>query len=178
MAQLRRHRPRKRSASRVPDSLLVLTARSIARDVHSFDISQLPPDLAQLVFSELLCSSTIDEATFRIFGKQNVYEFDCSEQSSVTDSWLGHFGGCPLHRVSLASCVQVRMSLVQFCATTSLFYSGTLQGRGRQPAYLLPAPPIASFTLPASSLHALLTPVLHAFLRSTSAKAPRAASLQ
>ena len=146
MAQLRRHRPRKRSASRVPDSLLVLTARSIARDVHSFDISQLPPDLAQLVFSELLCSSTIDEATFRIFGKQNVYEFDCSEQSSVTDSWLGHFGGCPLHRVSLASCVQVCVSLVHFCATTSLFCVGARQGRGRQPAYLPPALPIAPLT--------------------------------
>ena len=107
LAHLRRKRPSVTSRPNTIESLLVIATRRIARDVQSYDISQLPPDLAQLVFNELLCSSTIDEATFSVFGKQNVFEFDCSEQTGVTDSWLDYFARCPLLRVSLASCVQV-----------------------------------------------------------------------
>ena len=87
---------------------MAIATRRIARDVQSFDISQLPPDLAQLVFNELLLSSTIDEAAFSAFGSQYIFEFNCSEQIGVTDKWLSHFVRSPLLRVSLASCVQVR----------------------------------------------------------------------
>ena len=93
---------------------MAIATRHMARDVQSFDISQLPPDLAQLVFNELLLSSTIDEATFSAFGSQHIYEFDCSEQNGVTDKWLSHFVRSPLLRVSLASCVQVCGSVIDF----------------------------------------------------------------
>ena len=107
LAHLRRKRPSKSSRKKTPDSLLAIATRRIAQDVESFDISQLPQDLAQLVFNELLSCGTVDEATFARFGQQNVFEFDCSEQHALTDSWLEHFARCPLLRVSLASCIQV-----------------------------------------------------------------------
>ena len=107
LANLRRRRLSKDSKKHLTKSLLAIAARRIAQDVQSFDISELPPDLAQLVFNQVLTCGTIDEATFSTFGQQNVFEVDCSEQSGVTDSWLDHITHCPLLRVSLASCVQV-----------------------------------------------------------------------
>ena len=112
LAHLRRKRPSRNSRKQPPESLLTIATRRIAQDVQSFDISQLPPDLAQLVLTELLSCGTIDEALFRTFGRQNVFEFDCSEQPGLTDSWLEHFARCPLLRVSLASCIQVQHSLL------------------------------------------------------------------
>ena len=108
LAHLRRNRPSRTSRNQEPESLLTIATRRIAQDVQSFDISQLPPDLAQLVLTELLSCGTIDEALFSTFGQQNVFEFDCSEQPGLTDSWLEHFARCPLLRVSLASCIQVQ----------------------------------------------------------------------
>lgn len=110
LAHLRRKRPSRSSRKHTPESLLAIATRRIAQDVESFDISQLPQDLAQLVFNELLSCGTIEEATFARFGQQNVFEFDCSEQHGLTDSWLEHFARSPLLRVSLASCTQVKNS--------------------------------------------------------------------
>ncbi len=107
LAHRRRKRPSVTSRPNTIESLLVIATRRIARNLQLYDISQLPPDLVQLVFKELLCSSTIDEAAFSAFGRQNVFEFDCSQQTGVTDSWLDYFARCPLLRVSLASCLQV-----------------------------------------------------------------------
>lgn len=116
LAHLRRKRPSRTGARFIPQSLLAIATRRIARDVQSFDISKLPPDLAQLVFTELLSRGTIDEATFSRFGQQTVFEFDCSEQHALTDSWLEHFARCPLLRVSLASCLQAQHSPCPYIA--------------------------------------------------------------
>ena len=84
-----------------------LAVAAVARDVHTYDLNQIPADMAQLVLDELLLLRLLDEAVLALFARQHVYSVDFSEYPGVADAWLKHLARSPLRRMSLASCTEV-----------------------------------------------------------------------
>ena len=94
-------------------SLLELAVSALARDLHTYDLNEIPADLAQLVLDELLLLRKLDEAVLTLFARQHVYCADFSEYPGVADAWFKHLARSPLRRLSLASCTEVGLLRLQ-----------------------------------------------------------------
>lgn len=89
------------------DSLQGACAAAIIANVFRFDISCLPPDLAQVILDGLIAAATLTRDTAGLFSGLVIWRLMLGEYPGVDDGWLPPFASSLLIDLDLAGCRQV-----------------------------------------------------------------------
>lgn len=71
------------------------------------ELSALPPDLAQLVFDELIVLGKLSRASLALFSNQHLYKLRLDDYPGVGNDWLKLLSLSRLLIVNLSRCNQV-----------------------------------------------------------------------
>ena len=91
-------------------TLLAETVTAIAKNIWLYsvpELSALPPDLAQLVFDELLMLGKLTRSSLALFSSQHLYKLRLEDYPGVGNDWLKLLTNSPLLVINLSRCIQV-----------------------------------------------------------------------
>ena len=92
------------------ETLLAETATAVARSIWQYsvpELSALPPDLAQLVFDELIVLGKLRRASLALFSNQHLYKLRLEDYPGVGNDWVRLLPVSSLLVVNLSRCIQV-----------------------------------------------------------------------
>ncbi len=98
--------------------MLAETVTAIAKNIWLYsvpELSALPPDLAQLVFDELLTLGKLTRSSLALFSNQHLYKLRLEDYPGVGNDWLKLLTSSPLLLVNLSRCIQVSL-----CCSTEI----------------------------------------------------------
>lgn len=112
----------KRPATFGPPSLLQLSCNAVCQNhpqLTAADLGDLPCDIVQCIFDELVAKDDLTLPILQLFRKQSIYDFIVSDMPELKEDWLAILKTAPLRRVHLIRCNQVTFFIIPNYLTAS-----------------------------------------------------------